>query len=351
MQKDLNFSKILINWYLKYKRDLPWRHTTDPYFIWLSEIMLQQTQVAQGLPYYLKFIETYPTVFHLAKASQEEVLKNWQGLGYYSRARNLHETAKYVANERYGKFPEDYKGLLRLKGVGDYTASAIASICYNEPVAVVDGNVYRVLSRYFGIETPINSTKGIKEFKAMAELLLDENQPALFNQAIMEFGARHCKPKNPFCDTCPFSDSCKALQDDNVLSLPVKLKKTTIKKRYLNYVVLLSDNENTQIKQRVGKGIWQGLYEFPCIETKKDISETEFLSLFKASEISNDINENYNVSLFNDASIVHKLSHQHLYTKFWIVRVSTLIDGIPTHQLKDYPVPVLIARFLEDFSF
>jgi A/G-specific adenine glycosylase len=351
MQKDLNFSKILINWYLKHKRDLPWRHTTNPYFIWLSEIMLQQTQVAQGLPYYLKFTKAYPTVFHLANASQEEVLKNWQGLGYYTRARNLHETANYIANECYGKFPNNYKGLLKLKGVGDYTASAIASICYDEPVAVVDGNVYRVLSRYFGVQTPINSTEGIKGFKALAEILLDKKQSALFNQAIMEFGARHCKPKNPFCETCPFNDSCKALQNKNIGELPVKLKKTKVKKRFLNYIVYISNSDRTQLRQRVGKGIWQGLYEFPCIETKKEITAKEFYSLFEASNVSDGINENYTITLFNESSIVHKLSHQHLYTKFWIVRVKDLQTSISTQELKDYPVPVLIARFLEDFSF
>ena len=210
------FSKVLIDWYLKNKRELPWRKTSDPYHIWLSEIMLQQTRIEQGLPYYQRFISAFPSVFDLAAAPQEKVLKLWQGLGYYSRARNLHESAKYVAEELNGVFPGSYKELKELKGVGDYTAAAIASICYNEPVAVVDGNVYRVLSRFFDIETPINSTAGIKEFKALASELLDEKDPSSFNQALMEFGALQCKPRNPLCETCPLSSGCLALQKNKI---------------------------------------------------------------------------------------------------------------------------------------
>ena len=224
-------SEKLIYWYLQNKRELPWRKTKDPYRVWLSEIMLQQTRVAQGLPYFLKFTKAFPTVFDLAKADESEVLKLWQGLGYYSRARNLHFTAKYIAEELNGMFPENYKGLLQLKGVGDYTASAIASICYDEPVAVVDGNVYRVLSRYFGIATPINSTKGIKEFKELAQTLIDASQPGVYNQAIMDFGALHCKPQNPLCNECPVSDSCVALAKNSIKELPVKERKIKIKKR------------------------------------------------------------------------------------------------------------------------
>ena len=201
----MDFSKVLINWYLKNNRELPWRKTKNPYHIWLSEIMLQQTRVAQGLPYYLKFTEAFPTVFDLANADESYVLKLWQGLGYYSRARNLHFTAKYIAEELNGVFPNTYKGLLKLKGVGDYTASAIASICYSEPTAVVDGNVYRVLSRYYGIDTPINSTKGIKDFKELAQQILDKENIGAYNQAIMDFGAIQCKPKSPNCGECPLS--------------------------------------------------------------------------------------------------------------------------------------------------
>ena len=226
----MSFSNTLIYWYLQNKRDLPWRKTKNPYFIWLSEIILQQTRVNQGLDYYNKFITSFPTVFELAEASEESVLKLWQGLGYYSRARNLHYSARYIVNELNGIFPKSYNELLKLKGVGDYTASAIASICFNEPTAVVDGNVYRVLARYFGLNTTINSTKGIKEFKELAQQLIPTEKPDIYNQAIMEFGAVQCKPQNPDCNVCPLNTSCVALQKDQVTAFPVKEKKLKYKK-------------------------------------------------------------------------------------------------------------------------
>ena len=244
----MKFSNTLIYWYLQNKRALPWRKSKHPYFIWLSEIMLQQTRVVQGLAYYLKFTEEFPTVFDLAKAEESTVLKMWQGLGYYSRARNLHFSAKYIANELNGEFPSTYKEIIKLKGVGDYTASAIASICFNEPTAVVDGNVYRVLSRYFGIATPINSSAGIKEFKALAQSLLNTKQPGTYNQALMDFGAMHCKPQNPLCDTCPFANSCVALEKKLTKELPVKEKKIKITKRYFNFLVIKTDDHNTILK-------------------------------------------------------------------------------------------------------
>ena len=224
------FSKTLIRWYSKNKRILPWRETKNPYYIWLSEIILQQTQVKQGLPYYESFVTSYPTVFDLANAEESDVLKLWQGLGYYSRARNLHASAKHIAYDLNGVFPDTYKDLLKLRGVGDYTASAIASICFNEATAVVDGNVYRALSRYFGIDTPINSSKGQKEFKALAQELIDIKKPADFNQAIMEFGAIQCKPKNPECSACSFRNSCVAFGNNRVSDLPVKIKSAKAKK-------------------------------------------------------------------------------------------------------------------------
>ncbi|MCM8570930.1 A/G-specific adenine glycosylase [Gramella jeungdoensis] len=344
----MDFSKRLTHWYLQNKRDLPWRNTHEPYHIWLSEIMLQQTRIEQGLPYYYKFTEAFPRVFDLADASTDEVLKLWQGLGYYSRARNLHETAKYVANELDGKFPESYKGLIKLKGVGDYTASAIASICYNEPVAVVDGNVYRVLSRIFGIDTPINSTKGIKEFKALAMELLDREDPATFNQALMEFGALHCKPQNPACEVCPFNDKCIALKEHKVKELPVKLKKAKVKKRYFNYLVFDLENNKTVLEQRKGKGIWNGLYQFPLVESERPIGEDELRSLdaFK-KELGK---EDFSVELFNREPVVHKLSHQHLYTCFWLVNSSGISkEAIKLEEVLDYPVPVLIENFLNEY--
>jgi len=310
--------------------------------------MLQQTRIEQGLPYYYKFIEAFPTVFDLANASSDEVMKLWQGLGYYSRARNLHETAKYVANELDGKFPDTYKGLLKLKGVGDYTASAIASICYNEPVAVVDGNVYRVLSRIFGIDTPINSTAGTKEFKSLASELLDREDPATFNQAIMEFGALHCKPQNPHCETCPFNDKCLALKNDAIKELPVKLKKTKVKKRYFNYLVFNLDNDRTILEQRSGKGIWNGLYQFPLIESKELVSESEL----KENEFFSELieNENYSLELYNEDPVIHKLSHQHLFTRFWLVNTNkTPEKTVSLDKVLEYPVPVLIGNFLNEY--
>ena len=274
-KRNSHFSKKLILWYLDHKRDLPWRTTAIPYYIWLSEIILQQTRVEQGLPYYQAFVSVYPTVKKLANASEEEVLKLWQGLGYYSRARNLHTTANYVSNELSGIFPTSYKELIKLKGVGDYTASAIASICFNEATAVVDGNVYRALARYFGIATPINSSLGIKEFKNLAQQLIDVDKPGNHNQALMEFGARQCKPQNPNCEICIFNDSCIALQQKKISELPVKLKKTKVKNIYFNYIVLIFKNKKTLLQKRIGKGIWQNLYEFPLIETEKNFKLEE----------------------------------------------------------------------------
>lgn len=346
----MNFSQILIKWYSINKRDLPWRETVNPYYIWLSEIILQQTQIKQGLPYYLSFINEFLTIFDLANADETKVLNLWQGLGYYSRARNLHFTAKYIANDLNGVFPDNYQDLLKLKGVGDYTASAIASICYNEPTPVVDGNVYRFLSRYFGIKTPINSSKAKKEFKSLAQELIDVNNPADFNQAIMEFGARQCKPQNPDCNNCPFSSSCVALQKDLIKELPVKLKKTKVSKRYFNYLVFISDENKTIIEQRNGKGIWQKLYQFPLVETSK---EANLVQLQKEFSILNHLNQDeYSVSLFNEEDIVHKLSHQHLYAKFWIVTLKELPEeGISIKSIKDYPVPTLIINFINEFNF
>lgn len=344
------FSKTLIHWYSNNKRNLPWRETKAPYFIWLSEIILQQTQVKQGLPYYKAFINEFPSVFHLAKAEESKVLKLWQGLGYYSRARNLHATAKIIVNDFDGVFPNNYKGLLKLKGVGDYTASAIASICFNEQTAVVDGNVYRVLSRYFGIDTPINSSKGSKEFKILAQELIDKKSPAEFNQAIMEFGATQCKPKNPYCNICPFNDSCIAFNKNLISELPVKIKSAKAKKKYFNFLVFISKDEKTIIEKREGKGIWQNLYQFPLIETENSIDAKSFKLLAKEYDLLKGIS--FEITPYNEDPIVHKLSHQHLYTKFWIINTdSLLIDGISISEIQNYPVPILIGDFIETFNF
>lgn len=342
------FSNTLIYWYLQNSRELPWRKTKNPYYIWLSEIMLQQTRVAQGLSYYLKFTSTFPTVFDLANADENTVLKMWQGLGYYSRARNLHFTAKQIANDFNGEFPSTYKEIIKLKGIGDYTASAIASICFDENTAVVDGNVYRVLSRYFGINTPINSSVGIKEFKKLAQTLIDETQPGTFNQAIMDFGAIQCKPKKPLCMFCPFADGCVALQKNLIETLPVKEKKVKVKNRYFNYLVIKTNDNKTILSERKGKGIWQGLYQFPLIESDKNINKNELIS---SDEFAALFPEETTISLFNKKEIVHKLSHQHLHTQFWIIEPATSSEAkINWSDIEKYPVPVLIANFLKEYQ-
>ncbi|QKJ62390.1 A/G-specific adenine glycosylase [Flavobacterium sp. M31R6] len=343
----MKFHNTLIKWYLQNKRDLPWRKTTNPYPIWLSEIMLQQTRVAQGTPYFLSFTTAFPTVFDLAKANEEQVLKLWQGLGYYSRARNLHKTAQTVAFEMNGIFPDNYADLLKLKGIGEYTAAAIASFSYNECVPVVDGNVFRVLSRYFDVETDIAQASAKKEFAALAFELMPKDNPALFNQAIMEFGALQCVPKNPNCTECVFNNSCAALQKKKVDQLPVKLKKTKVRNRYFNYIVAVDDLENTIIQKRTAKGIWHNLYEFPLIETDK-VEDFETV----AQQISqNFFQENKIESLleYNEESIVHKLSHQHLHIKFWKASLKgTIENGIDLETAKTFPFPIVIHNFIEE---
>jgi len=337
-------------WYLQHGRSLPWRETKDPYQIWLSEIILQQTRVAQGLPYYIAFIEEFPTVNNLAHASEEKVLKLWQGLGYYSRARNLHFTAKYVVDQFSGTFPNTYKDLLKLKGIGDYTASAIASICFDRPEAVVDGNVYRVLSRVFGIDTPINSTQGIKQFKRLAQLLIDPAQPGTYNQAVMEFGARFCVPQNPVCEACIFSEKCEALKKKKVDSLPVKINNTKIQKHYFNYIVPISADNKTYLEQRTGKGIWQNLYQFPLVESASELDVLGLINMSEYKTLSNTLKIS-SLVLYNSKTILHKLSHKHLYTRFWVADVSPLEEnGIPLAKIHSYPVPILIGNFISEFS-
>ena len=342
----MKFSKTLIQWYLQNKRDLPWRNDINPYTIWLSEIMLQQTRVAQGLPYFLRFTSAFPTVFDLANAEEEEVLKLWQGLGYYSRARNLHKTAKQIAFEFNGEFPKNYSELLHLKGIGEYTAAAIASFAYNENVPVVDGNVFRVLSRYFDVETDIASSGAKKEFIQLAAELLPKGQANIFNQAIMEFGALQCVPKNPDCGNCIFNDSCLALQKKKVAQLPVKSKKTKVTNRYFNYLVFSDETNKTIICKRIQKGIWHNLYEFPLLETEKAESDIAVLNLIKnQSFVTNAVQE---VTLFNSIPIVHKLSHQHLTIKFWKVKVEgALLNGIDCESASNFPFPIVVYKFIE----
>jgi A/G-specific adenine glycosylase len=344
----MEFSNSLLYWYLQNKRDLPWRNTTNPYPIWLSEIMLQQTRVAQGMPYFQAFMMAFPTIFDLAKASEEQVLKLWQGLGYYSRARNMHKTAQIIAFEMDGNFPDNYNDLFKLKGIGEYTAAAIASFAFNEVVPVVDGNVFRVLSRYFNVETDITSSTAKKEFTALAKALIPIDNPALFNQAIMEFGALQCVPKNPNCEVCIFGNSCAALQKKKVAQLPVKSKKTKVTNRFFNYLIFLDKHNNTLLNKRTQKGIWHNLYEFPVIETN---DESDFDVILK------NIIENYpeytfeSISCYNSAPVIHKLSHQKLHINYYKLNVmQEIMDGIPLFSIKNYPFPVVIYNFIEKYS-
>ena len=343
----MNFSKTLTTWYLENKRDLPWRNTTNPYHIWLSEIMLQQTRVAQGLPYYMAFTKEFPAVFDLAKANEEKVLKLWQGLGYYSRARNLHATAKHIAEDLNGIFPPDYKSLLQLKGVGEYTAAAIASFCYNEVVPVVDGNVFRVLSRYYNVETDIASANAKKEFTLLGQEVISKENPALFNQAIMEFGALQCVPKNPNCEICPLNTSCAALSLKKVSELPIKGKKLKIKNRFLNYLYIIDNKNKTTINQRTAKGIWHNLYEFPLVET--EILETDEVVL---SLIRNEFKDIMDIILMETETITHKLSHQHLHIKFWKIKRNTILEnGLDFETLNKFPFPIVLHNFIENNKF
>ena len=339
----MDFANLLTKWYLQHKRDLPWRNTQNPYFIWLSEIMLQQTRVAQGLPYFLSFTAAFPTVFDLASADEEQVLKLWQGLGYYSRARNLHKTAQHVALELGGIFPGSYNDLIKLKGIGDYTAAAIASFSYGEAVPVVDGNVFRVLSRFFDIDTDIANASAKKEFAALAYELMPKDDPALFNQAIMEFGALQCVPKNPNCNICQLNSGCLALQKGKVNQLPVKSKKAKAKNRFFNYLILSDENENTIIQKRTDKGIWHNLYEFPLIETPHEV-DFEYIS--NEITLPNDV---IDVLEMNEKTVIHKLTHQHLYIKFWKVNVNgTISGGITYDQMVAYPFPIVLFNFIEN---
>lgn len=330
-------------WYHDNKRDLPWRKTNDPYFIWLSEIIMQQTQVVQGLGYYQKFILAYPSIKHLANSDQEHILKNWQGLGYYSRARNLHFAAKQVMSDYGGDFPSTYNDIIKLKGVGEYTAAAVSSFAFNEPYAVVDGNVFRVLSRLFASHTPINSSKGKKEFFKLAQQLLDIDNPGDHNQAMMELGALICRPKKPKCESCPIQFNCEAFGLKTVENFPVKEKKGKVKDRFLNYL-LITDGQNILINKREGKGIWEGLYDFPLIETTGLISEIKSFD---------------NVNLKHpvlDAELKHILTHQHLYTKFWIVKEENLskFSGFTVTEIckiEEFPLPQLIVRYINQSEF
>lgn len=343
-------SKVLISWYESNKRELPWRETADPYKIWLSEIILQQTRVAQGLQYYLRFVERFPTVKHLADATEDEVLKYWQGLGYYSRARNLHKAANQICNQFDAVFPVQHSDVLKLAGIGDYTAAAICSFAYNQPYAVVDGNVYRVLSRIFGVETPIDSTEGKKLFATLAQEILSEPHAAIHNQAIMEFGALQCTPMNPDCEGCPMSVQCVAFQSDLIGQLPVKQKKTKVTERFFNYFYALY-NGKIFLQKRLAKDVWQNLYEFPLIETDKQMTPDELMKLPAFVDLFSGV-ERVEV-LKVTGPMKHVLSHRVIYAQFVTVEINELnkqfanFEMVTSAQLDNYAVSRLTELFLE----
>ncbi len=342
----MEFSNTLINWYLQNKRSLPWRETTNPYHIWLSEIILQQTRVAQGMPYYEAFLSQFPNIKLLANANEEQILKLWQGLGYYSRARNLHFTAKQITNELKGEFPKEYKELLKLKGVGEYTAAAIASFSYNEHVAVLDGNVFRVLSRYFGIDLDISQPKTKIEFQKLAQSLLPINNAATFNQAIMEFGALQCVPKSPNCNDCIFNSSCYALQKNKISDLPFKSKKVKVTKRFLNYLILEDLNNNIIVEKRTDKGIWQNLFQFPLIEEFEEKSSNASMELIESFRFNN--KQPKEIVVINEDYIKHKLSHQDLHIRFYKLSFNSELKGAESiEKIKEYPFPIVLHNFIE----
>ena len=343
-----NFSEILINWYREHKRELPWRESSDPYLIWISEIILQQTRVVQGYDYFIRFIKRFPDVTSLAEADEDEVMKFWQGLGYYSRARNLHAAARSMN----GGFPKTYPEVLALKGVGEYTAAAICSFAYNMPYAVVDGNVYRVLSRYLGIETPIDSTEGKKLFASLAGEFLDKSRPAVYNQAIMDFGAIQCTPQNPACLFCPLAGSCMALSKSMVAQLPVKQHKTKTTERFLNYIYVRA-GACTFINKRTGNDIWKNLFELPLIETASSVTEEELLALPEFIKLFD--KEEVPVVRSICRNVKHVLSHRVLYANFYEVVLPEKTKSfssylkIKTNELEQYAVPKLIHAFLEKY--
>ena len=337
-----DFSKILLKWYKIHKRPLPWRDTQDPYRIWISEIILQQTRVAQGYDYFLRFMQRFPDIDSLASAPEDEVLKYWEGLGYYSRARNLHAAAKSMN----GVFPSTYEGVLALKGVGEYTAAAICSFAYRMPYAVVDGNVYRVLSRLFGIHTPTDSTEGKKQIAALAQDLLDKKYPDDHNQAIMDFGATQCVPQSPDCKVCPFVKRCKAYAAGEVELLPVRTAKVQTANRYFTYIYVKSGSD-TWLRRRPAGDIWQGVYELPMLETAKatgaeELKKTDFWKKYFGRKPPRLV----------QGPVKHVLSHRVIYAWFYEVELAaeknlpaTFIK-VPVKEVKKYAFPRLVQKFL-----
>jgi A/G-specific adenine glycosylase len=350
------FSEKITDWYRKNARSLPWRETKDPYKIWLSEVILQQTRVEQGLPYYNVFLKEFPSVNHLSRASETKVLKLWQGLGYYSRARNLHFTAKTIVSE-YGPkgFPSSYNELIQLKGIGNYTASAISSFAFGEVRAVVDGNVYRVLSRVFGIKEPIDTTKGKNVFLELAGELISKKNPGEYNQAVMEFGALVCVPKKPGCGTCIFNGACSAIKNKTTDKLPVKSKKTLKRKRLLYYFDVIVGNKRLIKKRDEPKDIWFGLYDFPLFESKLFIKDNDLIIEKFTKEIAKESTKN--ISVGSIKYFKHILTHQELHAYFTTIKLKEVpvvlkknFILVPIKKHLNYPIPKLFEKYLNSQS-
>ncbi len=352
-----DFSGRLAQWYASNHRHLPWRETSDPYAIWLSEIILQQTRVDQGMAYYQRFINQWPDVFSLAEATEQEVLKLWQGLGYYSRARNLHATAKMIVKQHNGIFPSDFDSISKLKGIGSYTAAAIASIAFGLPYPVIDGNVYRFMSRLFGLTEPVNSGSGRKKLNLLLNELIDRSQPGAFNQGLMEFGALQCRPQTPDCISCIFQSQCHAFQNRQVGNLPVRAAKTKVKQRYFNYIIATWEQKHelmTMVCKRWQEDIWKGLFEFPLIETDGDVP-IEFL--VGTPLWQHFFNEQHYTLLRQSAVQKHVLTHQKIYARFFHLHFTGPLAPpaennvflISHNTLGNFPLPRLIDRYLTDY--
>ena len=350
----MEVSSILINWYNQNKRQLPWRNSSDPYIVWVSEIILQQTRVDQGLEYFNRFVTRFPDIISLACTSEQEVLKHWQGLGYYSRARNMQVAAQTIVREFNGNFPQSSAELLKLKGIGPYTASAIASICFGEASPVVDGNVMRVIARYFGITAAVNSPEGHKAVYEAALLILDKTHAGTFNQAIMEFGALHCTPRKPMCESCPLQAGCEAFHAKTVDVLPVKIKLTRPRDRHFHYLAILQMNEDGHqeifLHKRTGKDIWKGMYELPLIESPSAMEPEE---LFGSSGWKTIFGEQQLQIMEYSDEYKHQLTHQTIHARFVSIQIEECPHGsagwqrIEVRHIPDFPIPRLIDRYLK----
>jgi len=349
----MSFTSDLISWYQEHKRDLPFRGTRDPYLIWISEIILQQTRMEQGLNHYHRFISRFPDLFTLAEADEEEVLKIWQGWGYYSRARNLHESARIIAGKLDGQFPNVFSEIKRLKGIGDYSAASIASLAFDEPIPAVDGNVYRFMARYFGFRDPAGSLAGKKKAVIQALKLIDKKSPGQFNQAMIEFGALICKPVNPICSECIFRDFCYAFQHDRVRQFPVKSRSPGTKRRYFHYLVITFLKEGKPriiINKRTGNDIWKNLYDFPLIETTCPESE---IFLQQTNRWKSLFRERSPVIAGKSKEFRHLLSHRIILATFYRISLemapATSFETIPLEEMDSLPVPKLISNYLHKY--